>query len=108
MTPRPMRESSSSISIYKVREEDGGVRELQAYFDQVGDLILSGSDYGPRTVALIGREEYEYWVRVPAVNVPQLLLELLKLRLTNQPAASSAFMKLLEEMSIPYGFSTWS
>jgi len=37
-----MRASSLSISIYKIREEDGGVRELEAHFDGVGDLILSG------------------------------------------------------------------
>jgi len=107
-TSRGMSKDSPSIQIYKMRDHDGSVRELEAHFDGAGDLILSGWDFGPGTAAILGREEYEYWVRVRAEHLPYLLLELLRVHFATAPGASSEFMKLLDRIAVPYGFSTWS
>lgn len=103
-----MADGPPSVPIYKWREADGSIRELSAHLDHGGDLILSGWHSGAKTVALLGREEYEFWIRVRSQDVPRLCLQLLRERYVDAPEASSAFLQWIDRLGIPHGFSTFS
>ena len=99
---------TTGVTIYKHRLEDESLQELLAYFDNDGNLVLSGWDLGGQANEALGRDEHEYWVVVAKQYVPLALLALLREHYSPISAVSSDFMRLLGENGARYGFSTWT
>jgi len=104
----PLAPQNEEITIYKRRNADGSLQELLAYFDQAGNLILSGWDLGGAANASFGRDEYEYWIAVGHASVRRLLLELMREHYAGASAVSSDLMRILDAAGGRYGFSNWS
>ena len=75
-----MTQRKHSITLKEVRSSDGQVSLLQAYIDDNGDLVLAGYDLGESVREVWGDSDYEYWRRVRAEHVPEVLLQLLNAR----------------------------
>ena len=81
----------------------GDIRDLKAYLQENGDLVLDGRDFGPAVEDYWGHDDYEYWLFVRAVDVPKVLLELIKYRFDN----IIAFQSWLKEKTIDSELKNW-
>ncbi len=72
-----MTERKHSVTLKEARSDNREVSLLEAYFDENGDLVLAGYDLGESVREMWGDSDYEYWRRVKAEHVPEVLLQLL-------------------------------
>jgi hypothetical protein len=98
-----MTQRKHSITLKEVRSSDGQVSLLQAYIDDNGDLVLAGYDLGESVREVWGDSDYEYWRRVRAEHVPEVLLQLLKERFS----VDTEFRQWLETNGIKAEFQSW-
>ncbi len=85
--------------------ESDSVR-LDVLVDGSGNLVMEGEDIGPKVKRFLGKEEYEFWVKVPKRHKDLLLLHLVK-EAFGEGAISSDFMRWLDEKKIPYQFHSY-
>lgn len=89
---------------------------LYADFDGRGDLVVSGTDRSPGLEERMGFDEYEYFYRIRAAEIPELCNQLGAPRETlldglrdllapSGASASSAWRKWLESHQIGFEFS---
>jgi hypothetical protein len=98
-----MTQRKHSITLKEVRSSDGEVSLLQAYIDDNGDLVLAGYDLGESVREVWGDSDYEYWRRVRAEHVPEVLLQLLKERFS----VDTEFRQWLETNGIKAELQSW-
>lgn len=79
------------------------IRDLKAYLQENEDLVLDGWDFGPAVESHWGHDDYEYWLFVRAVDVPKVLLELIKDRFDDM----FVFQSWLKEKAIDSEFKNW-
>lgn len=97
-------ELTHSIVIYDKHLSDGSHYVLKAYLDASGHLVFEGYDTGPLVQATWGDSDYEYWLKIDAEHVPQVLLELIKDRFETD----SEFRQWLDRKGIPCHFDSWT
>ena len=83
--------------------EDGNSRQVVAYIEDTGDLVVETLDMGPNVEGTWGHDDYEFSRRVKADQVPKVLLELIRDRFDSE----REFRKWLEEKGIRGEFSSW-
>jgi hypothetical protein len=97
------KEGRYEVTLMHEKSADGNIRDLKAYLKENGDLVLDGWDFGPAVEDYWGHDDYEYWLFVKAVDVPKVLLELIKDRFDNM----IAFQNWLEQKGIDSKFRNW-
>ena len=93
-----------SIAMRKIRlkDERWGKNEyhtLDAVVNETGDLVLEGYDAGDSVKERFDDFDFEYWHTIKAEDVPQVLLLLVKEKITDKV---HEFLAWLEENDIPY------
>jgi len=78
------------------------LHKLTAAIQDNGDLVLEGY-YDGRASEETWGGDYDYWLTVPADQMPQLVLELIKDRFHE----TGAFRRWLDEREIPNEFHSW-
>ena len=84
-----------SVSISVTANPDGGIR-------------VEGCDVGEGVEKWFGRDDYEYWVDVPASEIRQLVLLLLAEKYKGNVDAVAEFRAYCEAKGIAHKFMTWS
>jgi hypothetical protein len=69
---------------------------------------LGTIDAGPAVLRWWGREEYEFWVDVPAKALPALVYALLKEKYEGNLEAVDQFRNFCTDHNIPHRFMTWT
>ncbi len=87
-------EGETSIRIEVEIAEDGGV-------------LLSGQDAGDAPLALWGDDDYEYWLKIEAVDKDRVLLALIEQLYAGNANVISELKALLEEKGISSEFSSY-
>ncbi len=98
-----MTKHKHSVTLKEARSDNGEVSLLEAYIDENGDLVLAGYDLGESVREIWGDSDYEYWRRVKAEHVPEVLLQLLQERFSDD----SEFRQWLEAKGIGAEFRSW-
>ena len=68
---------------------------------------LSTTDAGPAVQRWWGRDEYEFWVDVPAEAIPALVCALLKEKYEGNLQAVDQFRTFCTDNGVPHRFMTW-
>ena len=87
---------SGSTSIY-----------IDARIEDNGDLRFSGQDIGEAPEQIFGKDDYEYWLTIPAAEKDRLLLSLIEKIYKGNASVISEMKEFLDERNIPYGFQTY-
>ena len=70
-------------------------------------MRFSGQDIGEAPEQIFGKDDYEYWLTVPAAEKDQLLLALIEKIYKGDTTVVSEMKALLEERNIPHDFQTY-
>ena len=89
------KKAGTDIFIRVSLRDDGGVR-------------FEGQDIGDSVKEILGDDDYEYWVDVPASETGRVLLLLLKEKYNGNIQAVTDFRSFCESNGIPHQFSTWT
>lgn len=96
MKPVKLVSQTGSTSIY-----------IDARIEGNGDLRISGQDIGEAPEQIFGKDDYEYWLTVPAAEKDRLLLALIEKIHKGNASVVSEMKGFLEERNIPFGFQTY-
>ena len=80
---------------------------IDARIEEAGDLLLSGQDIGETPQQIFGKDDYEYWLRVPAAAKDRVLLALIEKIYRGNPSVISELRELLESKEIPCEFFSY-
>ena len=80
---------------------------IDARIDEDGNLLLSGQDIGEAPEQIIGKDEYEYWLTVPAAEKDRLLLALIEKIYKGNASVISELKEYLESRNSPCEFQTY-
>ena len=80
---------------------------IDARIEDSGDLRFSGQDIGEAPEQIFGKDDYEYWLTVPAAEKDRLLLALIEKIYRGKASVVSEMREFLDERNIPYGFQTY-
>lgn len=80
---------------------------INARIEEAGDLLLSGQDIGEAPQQIFGKDEYEYWLRVPAAAKDRMLLALIEKIYRGNASVMSELKEFLESKEIPCEFHTF-
>lgn len=69
-----------------------------------GDLQFSGQDLGEMPEQIFGKDDYEYFLRIPAAEKDRVLLALIEKVYRGNASVMSEFRELLESRAIPCEF----
>ena len=90
-----------------VRQGGSTSIHIDVRVEEDGDLLFSGQDIGEAPEQIFGKDEYEYWLTVPAAEKDRLLLALIEKIHKGNALVVSEMKEFLEERNIPYGFHTY-
>src|SRR5262245_43284872 len=68
---------------------------------------LDAQDMGPSVVQAWGDDDYEFWVDVPASEIPKLLFALLHDRYAGRSGAVDEFRAFCEKAGIGHKWDSW-
>ena len=80
---------------------------IDARIQESGDLLLSGQDIGEAPEQIFGKDDYEYWLTVPAAEKARVLLALIEKIYRGNPSVISELKEFLESRKIPCEFHTY-
>jgi hypothetical protein len=80
---------------------------IDARIEESGDLLLSGQDIGEAPEQIFGKDDYEYWLTVPAAEKDRVLLALIEKIYRGNPSVISELKEFLESRKIPCEFHTY-
>ena len=80
---------------------------IDARIEDDGDLRFSGQDIGEAPKQIFGKDDYEYWLTVPAAEKDRLLLALIEKVYKGNATVVSEMKEFLEERNIPCQFQTY-
>jgi hypothetical protein len=83
-------------------------RTVQLQLQADGGVRLHAYDRGATARPTFGRDEYEFWVTVPAEAVARLAFELLRDKFTGRLQAVTEFRDFCKSREIVNKFDTWS
>ena len=90
-----------------VRQGGSTSIHIDVRIEEDGDLLFSGQDIGEAPEQIFGKDEYEYWLTVPAAEKDRLLLALIEKIHKGNALVVSEMKEFLEERNIPCGFHTY-
>ncbi len=90
------------------RIEGAESRTVQLQLQADGAIRLHAYDRGATAKLTFDRDEYEFWVTVPAEAVARLAFELLRDRFTGRLQAVTEFRDFCKAREITNIFDTWS
>lgn len=90
------------------RIEGAESRTVQLQLQADGAIRLHAYDRGATAKLTFDRDEYEFWVTVPAEAVARLAFELLRDRFTGRLQAVTKFRDFCKAREITNIFDTWS
>ena len=96
-----------SKTVKLVRQGGATSIYIDVKIDDEGDLLLSGQDIGEAPEQIFGKDEYEYWLRVPAAAKDRVLLALIEKVYKGDASVISELREFLESKDIPYNFHTF-
>lgn len=70
-------------------------------------MLLSGQDIGEAPQQIFGKDDYEYWLRVPAAAKDRLLLALIDEIYGGNASVVSELKEFLEAQDIPSVFHSY-
>lgn len=97
---------SKEVELARVEGPESRAVHLQLQAD--GALRLHAYDRGVTAKLTFGRDEYEFWVTVPAEAVARLAFELLRDKFTGRLQAVTEFRDFCKAREIVNKFDTWS
>jgi hypothetical protein len=74
---------------------------------ETGDLVMAGQDIGPAPQASFGRDEYEYFLSVPAAEKDRLLLHLMVAVFGGIEETRTSIARWCDERAIPYSLHSF-
>jgi hypothetical protein len=77
---------------------------IDARIEEAGDLLFSGQDIGEAPQQIFGKDDYEYWLRVPAAAKDRMLLALIEKIYRGNASVISELREFLESKEIPCEF----
>ena len=80
---------------------------IDVRIEEGGDLLISGQDIGEAPEQIFGKDDYEYWLTIPAAEKDRLLLALIEKIYKGNASVVSEMREFLDERNIPYGFQTY-
>ncbi|MEO8539518.1 MAG: hypothetical protein ABI577_07235 [bacterium] len=75
--------------------------------DESGDLIMAGQDLGGTVAEFFGKDEYEYFLSVPADQKDRLLLYLMQHVFGGRAETRTAIADWLDARQIPYSLHSF-
>ena len=95
------------MEIYK-EEKGNEATQIEANFDNSGNLVISGADIGPSVEAYWGDIDYEYFLSVYKKDMEKLFLLLLKESFNSKEALDfTKIKKICEANEIKAIFDYW-
>ncbi len=96
------------INIYDRRFGKNEHQVLDIKIEENGDLIFEGYDIGDSVENYWGDSDYEYWLKIKAEHLPDILLYLIKECFDRKIFINdSEFNEWLKEKGIPSEFQSW-
>ena len=80
---------------------------IEARIGDEGQLLLSGQDIGEAPEQIFGKDDYEYWLTVPASEKDRLLLALIEKAYKGNASVISELREFLESKDIPCEFHSY-
>jgi hypothetical protein len=96
-----------SKTVELVRQGGETSIHINARIEEAGDLLLSGQDIGEAPQQIFGKDDYEYWLRVPAAAKDRVLLALIEKLYGGNPSVVSELREFLESKEIPCKFHSF-
>jgi hypothetical protein len=97
----------ASHMIEIARQEETEFRSVRLAVEEDGAIKMDAQDIGPTVTQIWGDDDYEFWVRVPAVSVSKLAFELLREKFTGQLGAVDAFREWCKAHGVEHEFESW-
>ncbi|MBV8537703.1 MAG: hypothetical protein JO128_19065 [Alphaproteobacteria bacterium] len=89
------------------RQEGAEFRSVRLGVEDGGAIQLAAQDIGPKVAAIMGNEEYEFWVRVEPPALSKLAFELLREKFAGQLRAVDTFRDWCKAHGIEHEFGSW-
>ena len=96
----------STSEVELARREGSEFRSVQLQLQADGGLCMHAFDKGATATLTFDREDYEFWVTVPAHAVGQLAFELMRERFDGRLQAVTEFRDFCKRHEIVNEFST--
>ena len=80
---------------------------IDARIDDEGKLLLSGQDIGEAPEEIFGKDDYEYFLSIPAAEKDRVLLALIDKIYSGNASVISEFRGFLESKDIPCTFHSF-
>jgi hypothetical protein len=90
------------------RQEGAEFRSVQLQLQADGAIRMHAYDQGPTAALTFGRDEYEFWVTVPPMEVAKLALVLLKEKFCGRLQAVTELRDFCKQHEIVNEFGTWT
>lgn len=92
----------------KLFEEEGRTyRQIHAYINQSGDLVMSAQDVGAAPEEFFDDSDYEFWATVKSADKDKVLLVLIEKLYGGHFRAVDEFRQFMDEKGIDCEFDTW-
>lgn len=96
-----------SVTLFDA-EIDGTKVFVEVHISQEsGDLIMAGQDIGVAPRRVFDREDYEYFLSVPAAEKDRLLLQLMQQVFAGEERTRTAIAEWLGVRGIPYSLHSF-
>ena len=96
-----------SKTVKLVRQGGETSIHIDVRMEDTGDLLLSGQDIGEAPQQIFGKDDYEYWLTVPATEKDRVLLALIEKIYRGNPSVISELREFLESKGIPCEFHSF-
>jgi hypothetical protein len=96
-----------SKTVKLVRQGGETSNHIDVRIEDTGDLLLSGQDIGEAPQQIFGKDDYEYWLTVPATEKDRVLLALIEKVYRGNASVVSEFREFLESKNIPCHFHSY-
>ena len=96
-----------SKAVEIVRKGGATSIHIDVRIDDKGDLRFSGQDIGEAPEQIFGKDDYEYWLTIPAAEKDHVLLALIEKVYHGNASVVSEFREFLESKGIPHEFHSF-
>jgi len=89
------------------RQDGAEFRSIRLYVEEDGSLRIGAQDMGKSVEEWWGDDDYEFWVDVPAKELPKLVFALLREKYTNRSGAVDEFDAFCDRENIEHEWQSW-
>ena len=90
------------------RQEGTEFRSVRLGLGDDGAIQMAAQDIGPMVAAVVGDDEYEFWVRIEAPALAKLAFELLREKFTGELRAVNTFREWCKTHGVEHEFASYS